>query len=135
MQEIVVNNCDCPFEVSAIVDIVDLIPVATYKYQLRLTNAGDAVFNPSGGEFTAKSTTETLNVIIYLKNNPNNHYLINLELVGYHPTNPQDDIIAKKLRRQIICIKNTSCSTPQCTATPMSTPTPSPYKIDKYRKI
>lgn len=133
MQEIVVNNCECPFEVSAIIDIVDLIPGATYKYQLRLTNAGDAVFNPSGGEFTAKSTTETLNIIVYLKDNPNNHYLISLELSGSHSTNPADDQIAKKFRRQIICIKNTSCLTPQCTATPTLTPTPSAYKLDKHR--
>ena len=133
MQEIVVNNCECPFEVSAIIDIVDLIPGATYKYQLRLTNAGDAVFNPSGGEFTAKSTTETLNIIVYLKDNPNNHYLISLELSGSHSTNPADDQIAKKFRRQIICIKNTSCLTPQCTATPTLTPTPSTYKLDKHR--
>lgn len=132
MQEIVVDKCDCPFEVSAIVDIVDLIPGATYKYQLILTNAGNAIFHPSRGEFIAKSTTETLNIIVYLKDNPNSHYLISLELVGSHPTNPEYDQIAKKFRRQIICIKNISCSIPQCTSTPTPTPTPTKSKIDKY---
>jgi len=129
MQEITVNTCECPFEVSAIIDLSDLVPGTVYTYKLSLMNAGNAVFHPSQGEFLADQTNDTLNVTIYLKDNPNNYYLINLEL--YDPYYNQT-------RRQIVCIRNmgtNNCGATQCTPTPTATPTRRPYILDKHLDI
>lgn len=123
MQEIIVNQCECPFEVSAIVDLNDLVPGTRYNYTVSLMNTGNAVFHPNSGEFLADSVSDTLNLTMYLRDNPNNHYLISFELFD-----PYYDIV----RRQIICVKNTSCPTLQCTPTPTPTPTRRPHILNKY---
>jgi alpha-tubulin suppressor-like RCC1 family protein len=123
MQEIIVNQCDCPFEVSAIIDLKDLVPGTKYNYTIGLMNAGKGVFHPNAGEFLADSDTDTLNLTMYLSDNPNHHYLINFELFDpYYDT----------VRRQIICVKNIGCSSIQCTPTVTPTPTRHPYVLDKY---
>ena len=123
MQEIIVDQCDCPFEVSAIIDLKDLVPGTKYSYTIALMNAGKGVFHPNAGEFLADSTDDTLNLTMYLSDNPNHHYLINFELFDpYYDT----------VRRQIICVKNIGCSPIQCTPTVTPTPTRHPYVLDKY---
>lgn len=123
MQEIIVNQCDCPFEVSAIIDLKDLVPGTKYNYTIGLMNAGKGVFHPNAGEFLADSENDTLNLTMYLSDNPNHHYLINFELFDpYYDT----------VRRQIICVKNIGCSSIQCTPTVTPTPTRHPYVLDKY---
>ena len=123
MQEIIVNQCDCPFEVSAIIDLQDLVPGTKYNYTIGLMNSGKGVFHPNAGEFLADSSTDTLNLTMYLSDNPNHHYLISFELFDpYYDT----------VRRQIICVKNIGCSTVQCTPTVTPTPTRHPYVLDKY---
>jgi alpha-tubulin suppressor-like RCC1 family protein len=129
MQEIIVNTCECPFEVAAIIDLADLVPGTVYKYKLGLMNTGNAIFHPPEGEFLADSSTDTLNVTIYLKDNPNNYYLVNVELF---------DPFYGNVRRQVVCIKNSgspNCSAMQCTPTPTPTPTRYPYKIDRHLDI
>lgn len=123
MQEIIVDQCDCPFEVSAIIDLKDLVPGTKYSYTIALMNAGKGVFHPNAGEFLADSDIDTLNLTMYLSDNPNHHYLINFELFDpYYDT----------VRRQIICVKNIGCSPIQCTPTVTPTPTRHPYLLDKY---
>jgi alpha-tubulin suppressor-like RCC1 family protein len=123
MQEIIVNQCDCPFEVSVIIDLKDLVPGTKYNYTIGLMNAGKGEFHPNAGEFLADSDTDTLNLTMYLDDNPNHHYLINFELFDpYYDT----------VRRQVICVKNIGCSPLQCTPTVTPTPTKHPYVLDKY---
>jgi len=123
MQEIIVNQCDCPFEVSAIIDLQDLVPGTKYNYTIGLMNTGKGIFHPNAGEFLADSPTDTLNLTMYLSDNPNHHYLISFELFDpYYDT----------VRRQIICVKNVGCSPIQCTPTVTPTPTRHPYVLDKY---
>lgn len=126
MQEIIVNKCDCPFEVSVIVDLQDLVPGTRYNYTVKLINSGIAKFHPEKGEFLADSSTDTLNIVMYLKDNPNQHYLISFELF---------DPYYESITRQIICVKNTSCQTLQCTPTVTPSSTNKPYKLDKYLDI
>jgi alpha-tubulin suppressor-like RCC1 family protein len=123
MQEIIVDQCDCPFEVSVIIDLNDLVPGTKYNYTIGLMNAGKGIFHPNAGEFLADSVTDTLNLTMYLDDNPNHHYLVNFELFDpYYNT----------VRRQVICVKNIGCSPIQCTPTVTPTPTKYPYVLDKY---
>jgi alpha-tubulin suppressor-like RCC1 family protein len=129
MQQITVNKCECPFEVATIIDLKDLVAGQVYKYKLSLMNTGSAVFNPPEGEVLADSISESLHIIMHLKDNPNNYYLVNLELF---------DPFYKSIRREIICIKNLGkpdCAAVQCTPTPTPTPSRFPSNIDKHLNI
>ena len=118
MQEIVVDNCNCPTEITLGIELTNLTPGIKYKYTLKPLNNQLISFNPESGEITAEAATYRFNTIAFISEAPVNGlpYMIAVEVL---------DPFYNKVRQDTLCLKVCS-SVPLCSPTPTITPSSTP---------
>lgn len=118
MQEIVVENCQCPAEITLGIEITNLIPEIKYTYKLKALNNQLISFKPESGEITAEASVYRFNTIAFIQEVPVSGlpYLVAVEVL---------DPFYNKVRQDTLCLKVCG-SVPQCSPTPTLTPSTTP---------
>jgi len=118
MQEIVVDNCQCPAEVTLGIEIINLTPGVKYTYTLKALNNQLISFRPESDEFVAESSVYRFNTIAFIQEAPVSglSYIIAVEVF---------DPFYNKVRQDTLCLKVCS-SVPLCSPTPTVTPSTTP---------
>lgn len=118
MQEIVVDNCQCPAEVTLGIEIINLTPGVRYTYTLKALNNQLISFRPESDEFIAEASIYKFNTIAFIQEAPVNGlpYIIAVEVF---------DPFYNKVRQDTLCLKVCS-SVPLCSPTPTLTPSTTP---------
>lgn len=121
MQEIILEKCDCPIEITIKVDVYNLVPGTRYDYRILLLNNGSISFKPDSGVILAENSTESVHTFALISQAPNNYFLIAVEV-----TDPFRNVVS----REVVCLKKCP-DTPQCTPTQTPTTTPTPTNTDQ----
>lgn len=121
MQEIILEKCDCPIEITLKIDVYNLVPGTRYDYRILLLNNGSISFKPDSGVILAENNTESVHTFALISQAPNNYFLIAVEV-----TDPFRNVVS----REVICLKKCPES-PQCTPTQTPTTTPTPTNTDQ----
>lgn len=118
MQEIVVNNCQCPTEITIGIEISNLVPGIKYTYKLIALNNQLISFRPESGEITAEASIYRFNTIAFIQEVPVGGlpYMIAVEVL---------DPFYNRVRQDTLCLKVCG-SVPVCSATPTLTPSTTP---------